>query len=71
MAEHSAAAVQAPTEVELDNDMVLSALRSCIRRITKGESDQGHTRLTVEFQDGEVRRAFVERTLGGTELVTA
>lgn len=60
-----------PTEVEITNDMVRSTLRSCIRAITRGDSESGHTRLTIEFQDGEVRRAFVERTLGGAELVTA
>jgi hypothetical protein len=42
-----------------------------VKAITRGDSDRGHTRLTIEYQDGDIRRAFVERTLGGTELVTA
>jgi len=44
---------------------------AAVHAITRGESESGHTRLTVELQDGAIRRAFVERTLGGTELVTA
>lgn len=59
------------TEVAITNDLIRSTLRAVAKAITRGDSEHGHTRLTVEFQDGEVRRAFVERTLGGTELVTA
>ncbi len=60
-----------PTEVEITNDLVRSTLRSAVRAITRGDSEHGHTRLTIEFQDGEVRKAWVERTLGGKDLVTA
>jgi len=58
-------------EVEVINDLVRSTLRAVAKAITKGESETGHTRLTVELQDGEVRRVHYEITRGGTELVTA
>lgn len=61
----------AQTEVEITNDLIRSTLRAAVHAITRGDSEKGHTRLTIEFQDGEVRRAFVERTLGGTDLVAS
>lgn len=59
------------SEVEITNDLLRNTLRAAVKAITRGDSDHGHTRLTIEFQDGDVRRAFVERTLGASELVTA
>ena len=61
----------APTEVEISNELARKMILAAVHAITRGESEKGHTRLTVEIQDGGVRKAWVERTLGGTELVTA
>lgn len=62
---------RAPTEVEISNDLVRTMIVAAVCAITRGESEKGHTRLTVELQDGAIRKAWVERTLGGSELVTA
>jgi len=59
------------TEVAITNELLRNTLRAAVKAITRGDSDRGHTRLTIEYQDGDIRRAFVERTLGSTELVTA
>jgi len=59
-------------EVEIANNLLRSTLRAAIAAITNGASEKGHWRLTVEFQDGEVRRAFCEHgPIGGAELVKA
>lgn len=46
-------------------------LLATVHAITRGESEHGQTRLTVEIHDGGLRNAWVERTLGGAELATA
>lgn len=68
-----AAAPSAGTELELEelNDLARSTLRAVAKAITRGASEQGHCRLTIEFQDGLPRRGFYEiGPIGGSELVT-
>lgn len=61
----------APTENEISNELIRKMILAAVHAITRGESGHGHTRLTVEIQDGGLRKAWIERTLGGSELVTA
>jgi hypothetical protein len=60
-----------PTELEISNELARKMILAAVHAITRGESDHGHTRLTVEIQHGSLRKAWVERTFGGSELVTA